>query len=92
MTAAKWTLYLLIALSGTIAQREIYELWTPHKVRNLVWTSRGDGKHYRRAVRDLEKVHRELLRFFRKQGLTFTDVGDIIPIPGRAFIAPGAFR
>lgn len=55
MTAAiKWTVYLLLAMAGTVASREIHETWTPHKVRNHVWTTHGDSaKHWRQVRQEI---------------------------------------
>lgn len=57
MTAAKWAVYLLLAILGTVASREIHETWTPHKIRNHVWTTRGDSaKHWREFWADLKRL------------------------------------
>lgn len=52
----KWTLFLLLAICGTIASTEIHDMWTPHKVRNHVWTTR-------RADRWVT-IEREAVEFF----------------------------
>jgi hypothetical protein len=53
MTIIKWTLYLILAILGTVVSREVHEMWTPHKTRNHVWTTRGDGKHWERVRSEL---------------------------------------
>lgn len=54
MAVLKWSLYIAIAIAGTVASREIHETWTPHKIRNHVWTTRGDSaKHWREFWMDI---------------------------------------
>ena len=57
MAVLKWSLYIAIAIAGTVASREIHETWTPHKIRNHVWTTRGDSaKHWREFWADLKRL------------------------------------
>ena len=54
--AVKLALFALLAICGTIASTEVYDMWTPHKIRNHVWTTR-------RADRWVT-IEREAVEFF----------------------------
>lgn len=39
-SAVKWIVFAIIAISGTVANIEVWSMWTPHSYRGHVWVTR----------------------------------------------------
>lgn len=52
----KWTLFLCIAIAGTVAATEWHDMQFPHSYRGHVWSTRETGR-WDRTARDVRKAY-----------------------------------